>query len=189
VWRATGPRPAGIQASGHSGSRMRGGVHVALRRPSTPRQPGASASAAPGSNVVGLRAIPARADPDRDVRVGRRWHAGPARFAPEVTPDAALKRIVDQNPATRRNAQTIRKVQTDMRVIRIDLDREQLRFDAVLQLGSSRSAPQPLSRESRRTRRDPPHTAFTTRAARITPRRMFRNPLSLAARARRGGAS
>lgn len=57
------------------------------------------------------------------VKVGRRWRAGTAQFFPEVTPDAALKRIVDQNPATRRNAETIRKIQTDMRVIRVDLDR------------------------------------------------------------------
>lgn len=58
------------------------------------------------------------------VKVGRRWRAGTAHFAPEVTPDTALTRIVDQNPATRRNVETIRKVQTEMRVIRVDFDRQ-----------------------------------------------------------------
>jgi len=63
------------------------------------------------------------ANPRVRVRVGRRWRAGAARFAPDVAPDAALKRIVDENPATRRNTDVIRKVQTEMRVIRVDLDR------------------------------------------------------------------
>lgn len=58
------------------------------------------------------------------VKVGRRWRAGTAHFVPEVTPEAALKRIVDENPATRRNIEIIRKVETEMRVIRVDLDRE-----------------------------------------------------------------
>ena len=58
------------------------------------------------------------------VKVGRRWRAGTAHFAPEVSPDTALTQIVNQNPATRRNVETIRKVQTEMRVIRVELDRE-----------------------------------------------------------------
>ncbi|HEX2468621.1 MAG TPA: nitroreductase/quinone reductase family protein [Solirubrobacterales bacterium] len=64
------------------------------------------------------------ANPRVRVKVGRRWRAGSAHFVPDDTPEAALKRIVDQNPATRRNAEVIRKVQTDMRVIRVDLDRQ-----------------------------------------------------------------
>jgi deazaflavin-dependent oxidoreductase (nitroreductase family) len=56
------------------------------------------------------------------VKVGRHWRSGTAHFAPEVTPEAALKQIVEHNPATRRNVETIRKVQTKMRVVRIDLD-------------------------------------------------------------------
>jgi deazaflavin-dependent oxidoreductase (nitroreductase family) len=64
------------------------------------------------------------ANPRVRVRVGRRWRSGTAHFVPEMAPEEALKRIVDRNPAARRNADFIRKVQTDMRVIRIDLDRE-----------------------------------------------------------------
>lgn len=63
------------------------------------------------------------ANPRVRVRVGRRWRAGTARFLPDVAPEAALKRIVDANPAARRNADVIRAVQTEMRVIRVDLDR------------------------------------------------------------------
>jgi deazaflavin-dependent oxidoreductase (nitroreductase family) len=64
------------------------------------------------------------ANPRVRVRVGRRWLSGTAHFASEMAPEEALKRIVDRNPAARRNADVIRKVHTDMRVIRIDLDRE-----------------------------------------------------------------
>jgi deazaflavin-dependent oxidoreductase (nitroreductase family) len=63
------------------------------------------------------------ANPHVRVKVGRRWRSGTARFAPDVTPDQALERIVERNPATRRNADEIRRVQTNMRVIRVDLDR------------------------------------------------------------------
>jgi deazaflavin-dependent oxidoreductase (nitroreductase family) len=64
------------------------------------------------------------ANPRVRVKVGRRWRAGTAHLVPEVTPDAALTRIADHNPATRRNIDGIRKVQTEMRVIRVDLDRQ-----------------------------------------------------------------
>jgi deazaflavin-dependent oxidoreductase (nitroreductase family) len=64
------------------------------------------------------------ANPRVRVKVGRRWRAGTAHFVSGVTPEAALERITEQNPATRRNADVIRKVQTDMRVIRVDLDRQ-----------------------------------------------------------------
>lgn len=64
------------------------------------------------------------ANPRVRVKVGRHWHGGSAHFAPDVTAEDALKRIVDRNPATRRNADYIRRVQTAMRVIRIDLDRQ-----------------------------------------------------------------
>jgi deazaflavin-dependent oxidoreductase (nitroreductase family) len=63
------------------------------------------------------------ADPRVRVKTGRHWRAGTARFVDDPSPEAALKRIVERNPATRRNADVIRKVQTEMRVIRIDLDR------------------------------------------------------------------
>jgi deazaflavin-dependent oxidoreductase (nitroreductase family) len=63
------------------------------------------------------------ANPRVRVRVGRRWRSGTARFVPDVSPDKALERIVEENPAARRNAEFIRKAQTEMRVIRIDLDR------------------------------------------------------------------
>jgi len=63
------------------------------------------------------------ADPRVRVKAGRHWRAGTARFVDDPSPEAALKRIVERNPATRRNADVIRKVQTEMRVIRIDLDR------------------------------------------------------------------
>jgi deazaflavin-dependent oxidoreductase (nitroreductase family) len=63
------------------------------------------------------------ANPRVRVKVGRRWHAGTAHFVDDPSPDAVLKRIVEHNPATRRNADVIRKVQTEMRVIRVDLDR------------------------------------------------------------------
>jgi deazaflavin-dependent oxidoreductase (nitroreductase family) len=63
------------------------------------------------------------ANPRVRVRVGRRWRSGTARFAPEVTPEEALRRIVDGNPATRRNADFIRKAHADVRVIRVELDR------------------------------------------------------------------
>ena len=63
------------------------------------------------------------ANPRVRVKVGRRWRAGTAHFVGDASPDAALKRVVERNPATRRNADVIRKVQTDMRVIRVDLDR------------------------------------------------------------------
>ena len=63
------------------------------------------------------------ANPRVRVRVGRRWRAGTAHFVPDISPDEALKRIVEENPAARRNAEVIRDVQTEMRVVRIDLDR------------------------------------------------------------------
>jgi deazaflavin-dependent oxidoreductase (nitroreductase family) len=75
-----------------------------------------------GSRAGYVRNI--EADPRVRVKVGRRWRAGTAHFDREVTPEAALKLIVDQNPATRRNADVIRKVHTNMRVIRVDLDRQ-----------------------------------------------------------------
>ena len=64
------------------------------------------------------------ANPLVRVRVGRRWRSGTAHFAPEVTPEETLKCIVDRNPVARRNADVIRKVQTKMQVIRIELDRQ-----------------------------------------------------------------
>jgi deazaflavin-dependent oxidoreductase (nitroreductase family) len=64
------------------------------------------------------------ANPKVRVKVGRRWRAGTAHFVPDVTPEEALKRIAEQNPAARRNTETVRKIHTEMRVIRIDLDRE-----------------------------------------------------------------
>lgn len=63
------------------------------------------------------------ADPHVRVKVGRRWRAGTAHFVDDPSPDAALDRIVENNPATRRNADIIRRVHSEMRVIRIDLDR------------------------------------------------------------------
>ena len=63
------------------------------------------------------------ANPRVRVKVGRRWRAGKAHFVADASPDATLKRIAEQNLATGRNADVIRKVQTDMRVIRVDLDR------------------------------------------------------------------
>jgi deazaflavin-dependent oxidoreductase (nitroreductase family) len=57
------------------------------------------------------------------VNVGRRWRAGTAHFVDDAAPEAILERIVDENPATRVNAATVRRIQTAMRVIRVDLDR------------------------------------------------------------------
>jgi deazaflavin-dependent oxidoreductase (nitroreductase family) len=62
------------------------------------------------------------ANPRVRVKVARRWRSGTAHFIDEASPEATLKRIVDANPAARRNADDIHRVQTEMRVIRIDLD-------------------------------------------------------------------
>lgn len=75
-----------------------------------------------GSHAAYVRNIDA--NPRVRVRAGRRWRSGTAHFAPEVTPEQALDRIVRENPAAGRNADVVRRVHTDMRVIRIDLDRE-----------------------------------------------------------------
>jgi deazaflavin-dependent oxidoreductase (nitroreductase family) len=74
-----------------------------------------------GSDAGYVRNI--EANPRVRVKVGRRWRAGTAHFADRIAPEAALERIVEQNPATRRNADVIRRVETNMRVIRVDLDR------------------------------------------------------------------
>lgn len=63
-----------------------------------------------------------KANPHVRVKVGDRWRTGTAYLLDDVAPEAALERIVEQNAATRRNADVIRKVQTEMRVIRVDLD-------------------------------------------------------------------
>lgn len=74
-----------------------------------------------GSRAGYVRNI--EANPRVRVKVGHRWRSGTAHFIDEASPEATLKRIVDENPATRRNAEVIRRIQTKMRVIRIDLDR------------------------------------------------------------------
>jgi deazaflavin-dependent oxidoreductase (nitroreductase family) len=75
-----------------------------------------------GGHAAYVRNI--EANPKVRVKVGRRWRAGTAHFVADVTPEEALRRIAEQNPAARRNTETVRKIHTEMRVIRIDLDRE-----------------------------------------------------------------
>lgn len=73
-----------------------------------------------GSRAGYVRNI--EADPRVRVKVGREWRAGTARFEPELDPGEVLDRVAEHNPAARRNTEEVRRVQTEMRVIRVELD-------------------------------------------------------------------
>ena len=60
------------------------------------------------------------ADPRVRIKVGRRWHDGTARLAPEEDPLARLE-VLRRNPRTWLNARTIERMGTELLTVRVDL--------------------------------------------------------------------
>ena len=62
------------------------------------------------------------ANPRVRVRTGLGWRTGTAHLLPGEDPRERLRRIAANRPATRINTATVRAMQTDLLVLRIDLD-------------------------------------------------------------------
>ena len=62
------------------------------------------------------------ADPRVRLRLGRRWLSGRARALPDDDPEERLRTIARTRRRSRMNLATVRRMGTDLLVVRVDLD-------------------------------------------------------------------